>query len=83
MRHEKPMTGAERAARWRAAQRARGLRPRTFWLPDTRTPEFKEEARQSCEWLWRTLPDWEEDLRFAEAMTDEVLASLPPPEAND
>jgi ABC-type branched-subunit amino acid transport system substrate-binding protein len=47
------MTGAERARRWRAAMRAKGLRPRTFWLPDASTPEFKEQARRDCEGLRR------------------------------
>lgn len=48
-----PMTGAERARKWRAAMRAKGLKPRTFWLPDTSTPEFKEQARRDTEALNR------------------------------
>jgi Protein of unknown function (DUF3018) len=53
MNMERPLTGAERAKRWRAAMRAKGLKPRTFWLPDTSTPEFKERARRSNEALHR------------------------------
>ena len=36
--------------------RAKGLKPRTFWLPDTSTPEFKERARRDSE----TLREWHE-----------------------
>ena len=53
MGFEKPLTGAERAKRWRAAMRAKGLRPRTFWLPDTSTPDFRERARRDSEALDR------------------------------
>jgi hypothetical protein len=51
MNMERPLTGAERAKRWRAAMRAKGLKPRTFWLPDTSTPEYKEQARRDSEAL--------------------------------
>lgn len=40
--------------------RAKGLRPRTFWLPDTTTPEFKEWARRQSEELdrwWAAHPE--------------------------
>lgn len=77
MGYEKPKSSAERVAKRRAVLRARGLRPRTFWLPDTRTAEFKEQARQMVEWLWANQD--EEALAFAEAMTDEVLKNLPAP----
>lgn len=53
MNMERPLSGAERAKRWRAAMRAKGLRPRTFWLPDTTTPEYRERARRDCELLNR------------------------------
>lgn len=43
---ERPMTGAERVAKRRAALRAQGLRPRTFWLPDRRDAAFDEQARR-------------------------------------
>lgn len=45
--------------------RARGLRPRTFWLPDTSTSEFKEQARQDCARLnqwYREHPEELEDV---------------------
>jgi len=34
-----------RVAAHRAALRAQGLRPIQLWIPDTRTPEFAEQAR--------------------------------------
>ena len=37
-----------RVAAHRAALRAQGLRPIQLWVPDTRTPEFKELARQEA-----------------------------------
>ena len=49
MGFEKPLTGAERVARRRAALRAQGLRPRTFWLPDPNSEAFKEQARRDVE----------------------------------
>ena len=46
-KHE-PLSNAARAAKWRAAMRAKGLRPKQFWLPDVRDPAWKAEAaRQS------------------------------------
>lgn len=59
-----------------AVLRARGLKPRTFWLPDTSSPEYLEQARRDCEYLWRSVPDDVEAMAFVEAMTDELLADL-------
>ncbi len=73
---ERPMTSAERVAKRRAALRARGLRPKTFWLPDTSTPEFQEQARQTREWLWARVNDDREAMAFVEAMTDALLENL-------
>lgn len=73
---ERPMTSAERVAKRRAALRAQGLRPKTFWLPDTTTPEFQEEARKTREWLWAHVEDDREAMAFAGAMTDVVLERL-------
>lgn len=76
MGFETPLTGAERVARRRAALRAQGLRPRTFWVPDTRLPEFQEKARRSRDWLWDRVPDEVQAMAWIEAMTDELLADL-------
>lgn len=53
MNMERPLTGAERAKRWRAAMRAKGLKPRTFWLPDMRLPEVQERIKRDVEALNR------------------------------
>lgn len=73
---ERPLTSNERSARRRAALRAQGLRPRTFWLPNPASSEFQEQARRDCEYLWRSVPDDVEAMAFVEAMTDELLADL-------
>jgi hypothetical protein len=39
------ISGKERVARRRAALRARGLRPKQFWLPDVTAPEFITQAQ--------------------------------------
>ena len=41
------LTGAERAARYRAAKRAQGLRLKQIWVPDLRDPEVREGIRRS------------------------------------
>lgn len=73
------MTGAQRVAKRRAALRAQGLRPKTIWVPDTRTPEFQAIAARACAAIDRA---WEEEgLRgWMEAMVDAVLADYPPPD---
>lgn len=73
---ERPMTTAERVAKRRAALRAQGLRPKTFWLPDTTTAAFQEEVRQTREWLWARVPDDRDAMAFVGAMTDDLLEHL-------
>jgi hypothetical protein len=74
MGYEKPMTGAQRVARRRAALRAQGLRPRTFWLPDVRTDEFKERARRDVARSWELVDHDAEAMAFIEAITDDLLS---------
>lgn len=76
---ERPMTSAERVAKRRAALRAQGLRPKTFWLPDTTTEAFKTRAALACAAIDKA---WEDaELRgWMDAMIDDVLADYPPPE---
>ncbi|KRE71712.1 antitoxin MazE family protein [Arthrobacter sp. Soil762] len=40
------MSVRDRVARHRIAMRERGLRQIQMWVPDTRTDEFKREARR-------------------------------------
>lgn len=80
MNMHRPLTSAERVARRRAALRAQGLRPRTYWLPDTSTPEFAEKAARATAAMNR---EWDEDpeLRaWMDAMVDGLLSDIPPPE---
>ena len=37
-----------RVQRHRSHLRAQGLRPVQIWIPDTRAPGFREEARRQC-----------------------------------
>lgn len=80
---EPPLTSTERSRRRRAALRAQGLRPVTFWLPDTSTPEFKAQAARACAAIDR---QWNEDkeLRdWVDAMNAAAVADIPPPEGWD
>ena len=42
------MSVRDRVARHRVAMRERGLRQIQMWVPDTRTGEFKREARRQA-----------------------------------
>jgi hypothetical protein len=76
---ELPLTSTERSARRRAALRAKGLRPRTFWLPDPSTPEFKAEAARVTALIDAAAED-AEMWAWVDAISAEVLAENPPPD---
>ena len=40
------LTGAQRAARYRAAKRAQGLRLKQIWVPDLRDPKVHEGIKR-------------------------------------
>lgn len=73
---ELPLTSTERSARRRAKLRAAGLRPRTFWLPDTSTPDFRNKALRSAGWLWDRATDEAHAMAWIAEMTDDVLRDL-------
>ena len=77
MGFEKPMTGAERVAKRRAALRAQGLRPRTFWLPDPNNESFKAQAERDVARTWELESHDAEAMAFVEAITDELLRDHP------
>ena len=72
------MTGAQRAARYRAALRANGLRPRQIWLPDMRDPKVRAEIRADAAALAAQSHRWIDLIDDVEAMSGEVLDDLPP-----
>ena len=49
---------------------AKGLKPKTFWLPDTSSPEFREQARRDCEALTRWYEENPEILEELWALQD-------------
>lgn len=63
----KPLTPAERTARWRAKMRAQGLRPKQIWVPDVHSPEFKAEARRESLLIAQAMKK-SDDLDFAAAV---------------
>ena len=71
------MTGAERVAKRRAALRAQGLRPRTFWLPDPDNEVFKAQAERDVARTWELENHDAAAMAFVEAMTDELLRDHP------
>ncbi len=80
---ELPLTSTERSRRYRAALRAKGLRPRTFWLPDMSSPEWKAEIARSCAAIDKA---WDEDKElqdWVDAVNADTLADIPPPEGWD
>jgi hypothetical protein len=71
------LTGAQRAARYRAAKRAQGLRLKQIWVPDLRDPKVREQFRSEGAEINRR--DRKSGIMAEiEAMGDELLASLPP-----
>lgn len=55
--------------RHREKLRAQGLRPVTLWLPDTRTPEFKDQAHKQSLAVARSEQE-AEDQAFIDSLSD-------------
>ncbi len=66
-----PSDGLDKFARYRASQKAQGMKLLRLWVPDPAAPGFREEARRQAA-LLRHAPE------EAEAMTllDAALADL-------
>ena len=61
--------GLDKFQRYRAAQKARGMKLLRVWVPDPLAPGFREEAlRQAA--LLRGAPEEHEALDFIEAVAD-------------
>ncbi|MEX2551196.1 MAG: antitoxin MazE family protein [Nitriliruptoraceae bacterium] len=65
---KKGLTVRERVAAYRARLREEGLRPVQIWVPDTRDPEFQEEARRQARVVARS-PHESEDQAFIDAVS--------------
>ena len=64
----KPKSSRAKVAAHRARLRAKGLRPITIWVPDTRSPEFAAEAhRQSL--LVANSPHEADDQAFVDSIS--------------
>ena len=55
---------------YRARLRAQGLRPKTIWVPDTRSPSFAERVRRDSLAV-RDLPSEREALDWIEDAADD------------
>ncbi len=60
--------GSLKVREHRARLRALGLRPIQLWIPDTRTPEFKAEARRQSLAVAKS-PQEEDDLAFVDSLS--------------
>jgi hypothetical protein len=63
----------QRVQKRRAALRAQGLRPVQMWVPDTRRPGFREEARRQSLLAAEADGRDEDLLRFIDAVVDDAL----------
>ena len=73
------LSGRERVARRRKALRAQGLRPKQFWVQDTRSPGFWEEVNRQAALIAGSEHE-REDQAFIDSLTD--WDSLPPWDAD-
>lgn len=68
----------ERVRRHRDAQRAAGLRPVQFWVPDTRAPEFAAQAARDCARVAAAEADDAAIEAFSAAALADLLPDWPP-----
>lgn len=62
-------TSRDKVNRYRQRMRAKGYRQVSFWIPDTRTPEFSAQARQQSLAVANSRRETE-DLAFIESLID-------------
>lgn len=70
------LTGAQRAARYRAAKRAQGLRLKQIWVPDVRNPKVREEIRRSVAEINRR-DRADGTMEYLESLYDEAMDAMP------
>jgi len=66
--------GLDKFKRYRTSKRASGMRLLRVWVPDTKAPGFREEARRQA-LLLRGAPEEREALDFIEAAAAEWIDS--------
>ena len=76
------LTGAERAARYRAAKRAQGLRLKQIWVPDLRDPKVLEGIRREAREINRR-DRADGTLAYLDSLSDEIMQSPPRGEPDD
>jgi hypothetical protein len=64
----------QRVQKRRDALRAAGMRPVQVWVPDTRRPGFREEARRQALLAAASDAKDEELLRFIDAVVEDALS---------
>ena len=65
-----PMPPAKRMAAYRARMRAKGLRPKQIWMPDTSSPEFIAECKRQSLAAAASDPAGDEMMDFLEKLYD-------------
>jgi hypothetical protein len=64
-----PKSSRERSRTYYERQRAKGLRRKEFWVPDTRSPEFARQAHLDSLAIARS-PTEAEDQAFVDAISE-------------
>ncbi len=70
------LTGAQRAARYRAAKRAQGLRLKQVWVPDLRDPKVLAQIERGIAAI-NACKEEAEYNRWLDANFDELMADEP------
>ncbi len=71
------LTGAQRAARYRAAKRAQGLRLRQIWVPDLSDPKVLAQIERGIAAI-NTSKEEAEYNRWLDQNFDELMVDEPP-----
>jgi hypothetical protein len=66
-RIKRPVSPANRMARYRERMRAAGLKPAQIWVPDPRAPGFAETCRRQALAIAKHDPAGVEAMQFIEA----------------
>jgi len=64
-----PKSSRDKVRAYRARMRKQGMRPIQIWVPDVRSPEFKEEAHRASLAIAQS-PYESDDQAFIDAITD-------------